>query len=82
MRSVAEMVGPFLDNRLVALGTDGFGRSETRQALRRFFEIDAPNVAHAALTALADRGELDRSVAVKAVKELGLDADAPPPWTV
>jgi pyruvate dehydrogenase E1 component len=82
MRSVAEMVGPFLDNRLAALGTDGFGRSETRQALRRFFEIDAPNVTHAALVALADRGELDRSVAVKAVKELGIDADAPPPWTV
>jgi pyruvate dehydrogenase E1 component len=82
MRSVAEMVGPFLDNRLVALGTDGFGRSETRQALRRFFEIDAPNVAHAALVALADRGELDRTVAIKAVKELGIDPDAPPPWTV
>ncbi len=82
LRSVAEMVAPFLDNRLIALGTDGFGRSETRQALRRFFEIDAQHVALAALVALADRKELDRGVAAKAVKELGLNADAPHPWTV
>jgi pyruvate dehydrogenase E1 component len=82
MRSLAEMVGPFLDGRLVPLGTDGFGRSETRQALRRFFEVDAANVTLAALVALADRKELDRTVAAKAVQELGIDADAPPPWTV
>ncbi|HEY2784068.1 MAG TPA: pyruvate dehydrogenase (acetyl-transferring), homodimeric type [Fimbriiglobus sp.] len=82
LRSVAEMVGPFLDGRLVALGTDGFGRSETRQALRRFFEVDAANVTLAALVALADRNELDRGVAAKAVKDLGINPDAPPPWTV
>jgi pyruvate dehydrogenase E1 component len=82
MRALPEQVAPYLDGRLVALGTDGFGRSETRKALRRFFEIDAEHVALAALSALAGRGELDRAVAAKAVKELGLNPDAPPPWTV
>ena len=66
----------------VALGTDGFGRSETRKALRRFFEVDAEHVAIAALSALADRGELDRAVVEKAIQELGVKPDAPPPWTV
>ena len=82
MRALPEQVAPYLDGRLLALGTDGFGRSETRKALRRFFEIDAEHVALAALTALADRGEVDRGVVAKAVKDLGLNPDAPPPWTV
>ena len=75
-------MAPYLDGRLVALGTDGFGRSETRKALRRFFEVDAEHVAAAALAALAARGELDAAAAAKAVKELGINPDAPPPWTV
>jgi pyruvate dehydrogenase E1 component len=82
MRALPEQIAPYLDGRLVALGTDGFGRSETRRALRRFFEVDAEHVALAALSSLADRGEVDRSVVAKAVKDLGLSADAPPPWTV
>jgi pyruvate dehydrogenase E1 component len=82
MRALAEQIAPELDGRLYALGTDGFGRSETRQALRRFFEVDAEHTALAALAALADRGELDRAVVARAVKELGLDPDAPHPWTV
>ena len=82
MRTWAEGIGPFLDGRLLALGTDGFGRSETRQALRRFFEVDAEHVAVAALSALADRNEIDRGVVAKAIADLGVDADAPPPWTV
>ena len=82
MRTVAEQIGPYLGGRLSALGTDGFGRSETRKALRRFFEVDAEHVALAALAALAERGELDRAVAARAVGELGIDADARHPWTV
>ncbi|MBY0512386.1 MAG: pyruvate dehydrogenase (acetyl-transferring), homodimeric type [Gemmataceae bacterium] len=86
LRALADSIGPFLHDakggRLVALGTDGFGRSETRKALRRFFEVDAEHVAAAALTALAERGELDRGVAAKAIAELGINPDAPPPWTV
>jgi pyruvate dehydrogenase E1 component len=82
MRIWAEGVGPFLNGRLVALGTDGFGRSETRPALRRFFEVDAEHVVIASLAALADRNELDRAVVKQAIKDLGVNPDAPPPWTV
>jgi pyruvate dehydrogenase E1 component len=82
MRALPEQVAGYLGGRLLALGTDGFGRSETRKALRRFFEIDAEHVAVAALYALAERGELDRAAAAKAIKEIGLNPDAPAPWTV
>ncbi len=82
MRTWAEGVGPFLHGRLLALGTDGFGRSETRPALRRFFEVDAEHVAVAALSALADRNEIDRGTVAKAIAELGVNPDAPAPWTV
>ena len=82
MRTLAEQVGPFLDNRLTALGTDGFGRSETRKNLRRFFEVDAEHVAVAALYALAQRKEIDCAVVNQAIADLGINPDAPAPWTV
>ncbi len=82
MRTLAEQIGPYLNGRLLALGTDGFGRSETRKNLRRFFEVDAEHVALAALYALAERGQLDRAVVQKAVGELGIDPNRPHPWTV
>ncbi|MFO0936852.1 MAG: pyruvate dehydrogenase (acetyl-transferring), homodimeric type [Gemmataceae bacterium] len=82
LRLLPEMIGPYLDGRLLALGTDGFGRSETRKSLRRFFEVDAEHVVIASLYALAERGELDRGIVTKAVKDLGIDADRPAPWTV
>ncbi len=82
MRIWAEGVGPFLDGRLLALGTDGFGRSETRANLRRFFEVDAEHVTVAALYALAEQGKLDRLVVKQAITDLGLNPDAPHPWTV
>lgn len=82
MRTLAEQIAPYLDGRLLALGTDGFGRSETRKALRRFFEVDAEHVAAAALYSLAQRGEMDRAAVAKAIKELGINPEAPPPWTV
>ena len=67
MRALPDLLGPYLGGRLLALGTDGFGRSETRKSLRRFFEVDAEHVAVAALSALAERGELDRAVVKKAI---------------
>ncbi len=86
MRALPETIAPYLSDakgpRMLALGTDGFGRSETRKNLRRFFEVDAEHVAIAALSALAERGELDRAVVAKAVQELGVNPDAPAPWTV
>ncbi|MCE9530231.1 MAG: pyruvate dehydrogenase (acetyl-transferring), homodimeric type [Planctomycetes bacterium] len=82
MRSLPEQIACELDNRMLALGTDGFGRSETRQSLRRFFEIDAESIVVAALYALAERKEIDRSVVTQAIKDLGINAESPAPWTV
>jgi pyruvate dehydrogenase E1 component len=82
MRALPESVAPYLNGRLLALGTDGFGRSETRKALRRFFEVDAESVAVSALYALFQSGQLDPGTVKKAVAEFGLNPDAPHPWTV
>jgi len=81
-RMLPEQIAPYVNGRLLALGTDGFGRSETRKSLRRFFEIDAESVTIAALHALAERGEMDRDVVQRAIVELGVDPDGPHPWTV
>ena len=66
----------------VALGTDGFGRSESRAALRRFFEVDAEQIVVATLSALASEGKIEREVVDTAVAEFGIDPDAPNPVTV
>nr|MBA2570043.1 pyruvate dehydrogenase (acetyl-transferring), homodimeric type [Chloroflexota bacterium] len=60
-----------------SLGTDGFGRSDTREALRRFFEVDAESVAATVMAELARCGQIDRQRAAAAARDLGLDADAP-----
>jgi pyruvate dehydrogenase E1 component len=82
MRALPEQVAPYLNDRLLALGTDGFGRSETRQNLRRFFEVDAEHVTLATLHALAVRGRLDRGIVTRAILDLGVDPERPAPWTV
>ncbi len=61
------------------LGTDGFGRSDSRRKLRHFFEVDRYWVALAALEALADRGEIDAKVVAEAIARFGLDPDKPNP---
>ena len=66
----------------VALGTDGFGRSESRAALRRFFEVDAAHIVVATLGQLAGEGLIDPEVVANAIIELGIDSDAPNPVTV
>ena len=66
---------------LCSLGTDGFGRSDTRAALRRHFEVDAESVAAAALSMLARRGEIKPADAAKAIRELGLDPEKADPAT-
>jgi len=79
MKSVADQVAPFVDKRFVALGTDGFGRSDTRDALRRHFETDAAHVEVAVLSALATAGRLDPGVVRDAIEAHGIDPDAPDP---
>jgi pyruvate dehydrogenase E1 component len=66
----------------VALGTDGFGRSESRAALRRFFEVDAAHIVIATLGQLAGEGLIDREIVATAMSELGIDPEAPNPVTV
>ena len=72
-------VAQWIDGDVVALGTDGFGRSESRSALRDFFEVDARYVAAAALDALARRGEFPREDVRKALTELEIDPGKPNP---
>ncbi len=82
VRALPQMVAPYLDARFVALGTDGFGRSDTRVALRAFFEVDAQSIALAAIEALVRDGHLERAVLRKALADFGVQAGAPAPWMV
>ena len=81
MKIVADQISPWLAGRLTALGTDGFGRSDNREYLRKHFEISASAIAAAALSALAREGKFDKARAAQAVVELGLNPDSPDPVT-
>ena len=82
MRAYADQIRAFVPRPYVVLGTDGFGRSDTREKLRRFFEVDRYYVTVAALKALADEGTLPASKVADAMKRYGLDPAKPAPWTV
>jgi pyruvate dehydrogenase E1 component len=75
VRLVAEQIAPWTNGRMTVLGTDGFGRSESRQTLRRHFEVDAPFVAFAALSALARQGEYPQSELAAALASLEIDPE-------
>jgi pyruvate dehydrogenase E1 component len=80
MKIVPEQVARWLpDRQFTPLGTDGMGRSDTRGALRRFFEVDEGHVVVAVLSALAARGEVDAEVIVKAISDYDIDPDAVDP---
>jgi pyruvate dehydrogenase E1 component len=80
MRSVGDLIRPWISRRYTVLGTDGFGRSDTRVALRSFFEVDRHHVTIAALKALADDGTIDRSLVKQAIDKYRIDADRRNPW--
>ncbi|MES2957295.1 MAG: alpha-ketoglutarate dehydrogenase [Pseudomonadota bacterium] len=80
VRAWPQLIAPYLAAPFTTLGTDGFGRSDTRAALRRFFEVDRYHVVLAALTALRARGEADASACVEAIARYGLSTDAQAPW--
>ncbi|HET8875303.1 MAG TPA: pyruvate dehydrogenase (acetyl-transferring), homodimeric type, partial [Casimicrobiaceae bacterium] len=82
MRAYADQIRALVPRRYVVLGTDGFGRSDYRVKLRRFFEVDRHHVAVAALKALADDGQIAVSVVADAIARYGLDPEHPDPWTV
>jgi pyruvate dehydrogenase E1 component len=82
IRLFAEQIRPFVPRLYTVLGTDGFGRSDTREKLRYFFEVDRYWIAVAALGALADEGVIEAVKVAAAIAKYGLDADKPNPLKV
>ena len=82
MRMFAEQIRPLVGRRYVVLGTDGFGRSDTREKLRTFFEVNPEYVVVATLKALADEGTIPAAKVAEAIAKYKLDPDKPAPWTV
>ncbi len=79
LRSYADQIRAFVPGRYVVLGTDGFGRSDTRERLRRFFEVDRDYITVAALKVLADEGHVPRDVVSQAIEKYGIDPERPDP---
>jgi pyruvate dehydrogenase E1 component len=80
MRIVPDQIRQWVSGRYVTLGTDGFGRSDSRAELRRHFEVDRNYIVVAALKALADDARVDQATVGKAIDALGVDPDKPVPW--
>jgi pyruvate dehydrogenase E1 component len=83
MKVFTDQIRCFVPTRsFLALGTDGYGRSDTRKALRRFFEVDRHYVAVAAMKALADENAVPQSKVTEAMRKYGVDPEKPEPTTV
>jgi pyruvate dehydrogenase E1 component len=82
IKLVPDQIAPWVPGGLMTLGTDGYGRSDTRSRLRRFFEVDAELAVIATLYALAEKGQLDKSVVAKAIKSLDVDPEKAYPHLV
>ena len=75
MKLVPDQIAPWVPGGLTTLGTDGYGRSDTRERLRRFFEVDAELTVIATLHALSQKGQLEARVVAKAIKDLDVDPE-------
>ena len=82
IRAYPDLVAPWLPASRIVLGTDGFGRSDTRETLRKLFEIDAPHIAAAAVSGLARAGQIGGAEASIAIREMGVDPEAPDPLSL
>ncbi len=82
VRQFSDQIRPAIKATYITLGTDGYGRSDTRAELRSFFEVDSRYVTVAALKALADDGVIERSVVAKAIEKYGINPSKPNPMTV
>jgi pyruvate dehydrogenase E1 component len=82
MRTVPDQIREWIKGRYITLGTDGFGRSDSRAQLRKHFEVDRNHIAWAALRALADEGKVDKATVAKAMRDLQIDATKPDPWKI
>jgi pyruvate dehydrogenase E1 component len=79
IKTVPDLIRPWVNPRYITLGTDGFGRSDTRESLRRFFEVDAESIAVAALQALSLEGRIPAREVAGAIRDLGMNPDKPDP---
>ncbi len=79
MKSVPDMVGRWVKNSFTPLGTDGFGRSDTRDSLRRHFEVDAASIVVAVLSALCREGKIAGGVVEQAMRDLNVNREAAEP---
>ena len=80
MRSYAEQIRPYIKEEFTVLGTDGFGRSDSRETLREFFEIDANSIVRASVYSLYKNNKLDKTVLGKIYEEIGVDSSKINPW--
>ena len=80
VRAWPQLVGGYVRAPFVALGTDGFGRSDTRSELRRFFEVDRHHIVLAALSALREQGRVDAALCAQAIARYEIEVDAPASW--
>jgi pyruvate dehydrogenase E1 component len=81
MRLYADQIRPFVEAPFITLGTDGYGRSDTRERLRHFFEVDAKFIVMAVLHALLKQGDITKNTLTDAMKKYGVDADKCDPIT-
>ena len=79
-RAYPQLISSYLSNAFIALGTDGFGRSDTRENLRKFFEVDRFHIVISALDALCDQGAISKSVLILAVKKYNINGNSDHPW--
>jgi pyruvate dehydrogenase E1 component len=82
VRSYASQIRAYIDGRYKVLGTDGFGRSDLRAQLRRFFEVNRYYIVVAALTGLMEDGEVEPSLVDEAIAKYRIDPEKPNPMTV
>ena len=82
MRAYAEQIRPYISTQYITLGTDGYGRSDSRETLRDFFEVDANSIARAAVYALYKEKSLNKNDIEKIYEELKVDSSKPNPWEV
>ena len=75
MKTLPDQLAPWLGSRLVTLGTDGFGRSDNREHLRRHFEVDAASIVAATLSKLVREGSVKAKVVQKAFADLGIETE-------
>ena len=82
MKIVPDQIQRWVPGSFISLGTDGYGRSDARDALRQHFEVDRRYIAVTALKALADDGVLDQTTVSQAIEKYGIDPDRPDPVTL